>query len=542
MMTHLAIAIDLGTSGFRAQALILKTGEIISTAITTRHPLPGANVIDHLHFALEMSVDVAGSIMMEAINKVFGRLQVPLDDVVRLAVCGNPIQLSLFQRIEIRDLAFAGKRKLESLGVVPPKRDAVVVKASDIPGLRIPPAADVIVPPAVRHEIGADALAMMIQTGMLERDEISLTTDYGTNAEMALFHKGEVITGSTAAGPALEGQQITCGMLAMPGAISDLVDLDNCFRVIVLDENMLPASGPLIDLKNGSVWDEGDIRPVGITGTGTVAILSQGMQAHLITLPRINTLDTEFRLTEDIYFTEEDLKEAGKAIGSVRAGHITLCHEAGIDLGDVEVAYMSGASGTYVDPLKAQRLGMIPPRVKTVYQVGNTSLAMARDLVRDPHQLDMMSDLAKNLRQTHCMFAASKVFEKVYILELSYWTEGMPFAQYQKFLKRYGFPELLAIEEEPEIIRTVRRDIDDLGRLGLTTVPDVGQVVRIEFEGCVACRECVESCPEKALQLVEGSDPALLVLDQSLCNGVACRRCERACPEKGFRLESFFIT
>jgi methylamine methyltransferase corrinoid activation protein len=158
-----------------------------------------------------------------------------------------------------------------------------------------------------------------------------------------------------------------------------------------------------------------------------VAIVSEAIDADLISLPRINTLDTELHLGDEITFTEEDLKEAGKAIGSVRAGHVTLCREAGISLEDVQTAYMSGASGTYVDALKARRLGMIPPRVKTIYQVGNTSLAMARDLVLDPRNLDMMSNLAKGLRQTHCMFAASKVFEKVYILELAYWTEGMPF-------------------------------------------------------------------------------------------------------------------
>lgn len=539
-MTRLAIAMDLGTSGFRAQALDLNSREIISTAITTRHPLPGANVIDHLHFALEMNVEVAGNVMMEAINKVLGRLRVPLDDVVRLAVCGNPIQLSLFQSIEIRDLAFAGKRKLEALGVVPPKRDATVLTGSQIRGLMIPAEAEVLIPPAVRHEIGADALAMMIQTGMLERDETSLTTDYGTNAEMALYHQGQVITGSTAAGPALEGQQITCGMLAMPGAIADLNRVDHFHRLIVLDQDMLSIPGPLINLETGNIREAGEIEPVGITGTGTVAIVSQGLETNLVRLPRINTLDAEFHLSSDINFTEEDLIEAGKAIGSVRAGHVTLCHEAGIDMGDVVTAYMSGASGTYVDALKAQRLGMIPPRVKTIYQVGNTSLAMARDLVLDPKKLDMMSDLAKNLRQTHCMFAASKVFEKIYILELSFWTEGMPFSQYQSFLRRYGFPELLTIEGSPEVIRTVRRDIDDLGRLGLVTVPDIGQIVEIQFEGCTACLECVESCPEKAIRYLEGSDPPVLILDQSLCNGVACRRCERACPPKEFLLERFF--
>jgi uncharacterized 2Fe-2S/4Fe-4S cluster protein (DUF4445 family) len=40
-----------------------------------------------------------------------------------------------------------------------------------------------------------------------ERDETSLTTDYGTNAEMALFYQGQVITGSTAAGPALKANR-----------------------------------------------------------------------------------------------------------------------------------------------------------------------------------------------------------------------------------------------------------------------------------------------------------------------------------------------
>jgi methylamine methyltransferase corrinoid activation protein len=539
---QIAIALDLGTSGFRGQAIDLRSREIISTAITTRHPLPGANVIDHLHFALEMSVDVAGDIMVEAINKVLERLRVPLDQVVRLAVCGNPIQLSLFQRIEIRDLAYAGKRKLESLGVVPPKRDATIITADRIGGLKIPAAADVLIPPAVQHEIGADALAMMIQTKMLEKDETSLTTDYGTNAEMALYHEGQVLTGSTAAGPALEGQQISCGMLAMPGAISDLAAENQVYREIVLDKEMLPIYGYLLDLRDGGIRERGELDPVGITGTGTVAIVSEAIDANLISLPRINTLDTELHLGDGIAFTEEDLKEAGKAIGSVRAGHVTLCREAGINLEDVQTAYMSGASGTYVDALKARRLGMIPPRVKTIYQVGNTSLAMARDLVLDPRNLDMMSSLAKGLRQTHCMFAASKVFEKVYILELAYWTEGMPFSQYQSFLRRYGFPELPTIEGTPEVIRTVRRDIDDLGRLGLVTISDIGQRVTVTFDDCAVCLECVNVCPEKALKVLDDAEGPAVVLDQSLCNGVACRRCERACPEKTFKLECFFTT
>ena len=65
-MGSLAIAIDLGTSGFRAQALDLRSGAVVSTAISTRHPLPGANVIDHLHFALEFVVERARELVVEA--------------------------------------------------------------------------------------------------------------------------------------------------------------------------------------------------------------------------------------------------------------------------------------------------------------------------------------------------------------------------------------------------------------------------------------------------------------------------------------------
>lgn len=540
-MAKLAIAMDLGTSGLRAQALDLSSGEIISTAITTRHPLPGANVMDHLHFALELGAATATSILIEAINRVIAGLRVPTDQVERFAVCGNPIQLSLFQGIEIRDLAYAGTRKLTALGVVPPKREAAIVAASTIPGLNLPGRCEVVIPPAVRHEVGADALAMMIQTGMLEKDETSLATDFGTNAEVALFHEGRVVTGSTAAGPALEGQQITCGMLAVPGVVSDLEPEPPHHRLVLLNAGMLPVQGALIDLAEKGIIGDGERpQPIGITGTGTIAVINRGIETGLIALPHIRTADGRLHLGEDIFLTEEDLAEAGKAFGAVRAGHITLCREAGISPDDIRTAYMSGASGTYVDALKAQKLGLIPPRVKRVYQVGNTSLAMAGDLATDPNTLDMMARLAEKLQKSHCMFAASKTFKQVFILELAYWTEGMPMSEYRRFLKKYGMPDLLPGEETPEVIRTVQRDINDLGSMGLETITDIGRVTAMVVAGCIFCKTCIRECPGKALSMVAGAEPGTIALDESLCNGVACRRCERVCPVKVFNLNRFF--
>jgi methylamine methyltransferase corrinoid protein reductive activase len=559
-MARLGVALDLGTSGFRGQALDLdQNGMIISTAVTTRHPLPGANVMDHLHFAVEMGLHRAHEVVVHAVNEVIDHLKIEKNDVVRLAVCGNPIQLSLFQEIEIRDLAYAGKRKLEALGVVSPKRDAQIVKAQEIYGLKLPSDADILIPPAVRHEIGADALAMMIQTGMLKKDEIAIATDYGTNAEMALIVKGTVYTGSTAAGPALEGQHIEDGLLALPGAICDVkIEPENGTSVAsegtqaedqpirrrlksyVLNKDMTVQAGDTVDPATGNLIEEGLEKAVGITGTGVVALISQGFEARAIRLPRIMTSDSKLHLPNGIKFTEKDLEEAGKAIGAVRAGHIALCQEAGIRMEDIETAYMCGASGTYVDALKAQKIGMLPKSVKKIYQVGNSSLAMAVDMVRNMDELWHMKRIANDLRQHHCMFANSKVFEKVYVLELSYWTQGMPINQYQQFLKKFGLPPLKETGMIPEVIKTVQKDIPELGIKGLEIISDIGENKTVAFEGCIGCEACIEECPENALSMEEEEGDFSIIMDLARCNGLACRRCEKACQEKVFLQKKFY--
>ena len=151
------IALDLGTSGFRCQAVELDSKKTVASAVTERHPIPGMNVIDHVNYALEVGEDLANGLMITAINNLFKELNIDLASVEMIAVCGNPFQLSLFQNIEIRDLAYAGKNKIKSLGIVSPDRNGAVIDASSI-GLVGMPKAKVIIPPAVTHEIGADAI------------------------------------------------------------------------------------------------------------------------------------------------------------------------------------------------------------------------------------------------------------------------------------------------------------------------------------------------------------------------------------------------
>ena len=96
------IALDLGTSGFRCQAIDIDSKKTVATAVTERHPIPGMNVIDHVNFAMKAGEDVANGLMIGAINNLFKELNIDLPSVEVIAVCGNPFQLSLFQNIEIR--------------------------------------------------------------------------------------------------------------------------------------------------------------------------------------------------------------------------------------------------------------------------------------------------------------------------------------------------------------------------------------------------------------------------------------------------------
>ncbi|SFH04268.1 methylamine methyltransferase corrinoid protein reductive activase [Desulfotomaculum arcticum] len=541
-MGQIGIALDLGTSGFRGQAIDLENNGIIATVLTARHPLPGANVMDHLNFALESGRETAHGLVIGTVNQVIAGLNIPLDSIKRLAVCGNPIQLSLFEGIEIRDLAFAGERKKKLLGIEPPNRDAKILPAANIAGLRLPAGVEVLIPGAVKHEIGADALAMMVKSNLPASEEIALVTDYGTNAEMALKVGDKIITGSCAAGPALEGQHIDFGMLAAPGAVHDLTAEKAGYRCLVLDNDMMSVSGRLVDLTAPADLDQAGVPAAGITGTGVISIIYEGMTANLIQLPRIKTPGQKLHLGKKVAFSEHDIVEAGKAIGAIRAGFITLAQEAGIGLGDITTAYMAGASGTYVNAWKALQVGLVPPGVQKIYQIGNTSLSMARDMVVDPEKIWELQRLARQLRANHCMFGESRVFERAYLLELSLWGEGMPWHQYHRFSKMYKLPELIEPNPSPEINRLYDRDIPDLGRQGVTYIDRVGYPCRVAFTGCTGCGTCIDGCPEKALSLFEGSG-AVLSIRPDRCNGTACKRCEINCPEKVFKFNLIsFVT
>ena len=527
------IALDLGTSGFRCQAVELDSKKTVATAITERHPIPGMNVIDHVNYAIEVGEDLANGLMVSAVNNLFKELAIDLSCVEMIAVCGNPFQLSLFQNIEIRDLAYAGKNKVKSLGIVSPDRNGAVIDASSI-GLVGMPNAKVIIPPAVTHEIGADAIAMMMMTDILKEKEPCIVVDYGTNAEMALVVNGNIFTGSAAAGPALEGQQIERGMLAAPGALSEISITDKGWRCYVLDDTIAVQEGDLIDPMTGKVLEEGPMhgKAVGITGTGVIAALANGMKTGIIQNSKILSEDGYLTLQDGIRISSKDVEEAGKAIGALRCGFLTLLDAAGLWVDDVKKAYMSGASGLYVDPIKAMEVGMVTPGARSIVQFGNTSIGMARKIIFGEITLDELREFAKKLLAQHVMFATSDVFKNLYSIEYSFWCGGMPFSAYNDMLDMYGLKHLPPLPD-PDTIehkRLAQRDLPDTEECKVHIIQS-GTVNTGLLDGCIGCEKCVKECPEKALSIIEKDDGNWAEIKTDRCGGTACRRCEAVCPK-----------
>ncbi|WP_319506168.1 methylamine methyltransferase corrinoid protein reductive activase [uncultured Methanolobus sp.] len=526
------ISLDLGTSGFRSQLIDLDKKETIKTVITMGHPLPGGNVMDHLDFAMSTGTDVAHRLIIETVREILEKFDVEPDKIERIAVCGNPIQLSLFQNMEIRDLAYAGENKQAALGVQDIKREARIFPANEIlKGIFEMDNCEIIVPPAIKHEIGADALAMMLETDFIHQTEPCLVTDYGTNAEMALKIGDRIMTASAAAGPAIEGQGIACGMLAGPRAISDVNSEGEWWRLTVLDDTMTPIKGPLVDPITGDCIEGCILRPKGITGTGVIATIALALKEGLITkLPQLP--NGELILGAGIVITNKDVEEVGKAIGAIRAAHMTLMIESGMKYEDLRYSYMSGATGTYVDADKARHIGSVPGFSKGIVQFGNTSIGLARKIAIDRSKLDEVVAVANKIHADHLMMATSETFKDIYVCELSTWQHGMPAEMYKQMLEMYGIPVFPQDLEKTEIEKRVSRDIDDVGTLGLDIVTNIGITLEAPVEKCILCHKCEEECPEDAVVIIEKDGQRFANIDSQHCLGTSCRRCVTICPEQ----------
>ena len=95
------------------------------------------------------------------------------------------------------------------------------IRAKEI-GLRAAEGARLYCLPSVSAYIGADIVAGAYVCQLQKESGNVLFIDIGTNGEIVLSSHGRLLCCSCAAGPALEGMNISSGMRAAEGAIEDV--------------------------------------------------------------------------------------------------------------------------------------------------------------------------------------------------------------------------------------------------------------------------------------------------------------------------------
>jgi len=89
--------------------------------------------------------------------------------------------------------------------------------------------------------------------------------------------------------------------------------------------------------------------------------------------------ERETGIDSDIVITQRDIRELQSAKAAMRAGAEILMNKKGIKEEDIDVFYIAGAFGSYVEPGNARTIGMYPEvGLKRVKIVGNAAGAGAK--------------------------------------------------------------------------------------------------------------------------------------------------------------------
>ena len=258
----------------------------------------------------------------------------------------------------------------------------------------------VTVIPGISAFVGGDIVSGMMAVELSKKEKPCLFLDLGTNGEMALGNKEKLLVTSTAAGPAFEGGNISCGIGSIPGAICH-VTIEDSLQIETI----------------------GGAPPVGICGTGVVETVAE--------LLKVEELDETGRFEEEEYFEngyllatspegepitfiQKDVREIQLAKAAIRAGIETLLVHFGISYEDVGEVCVAGGFGYKLDLKKAVEIGMLPQELlDRTKAVGNTSLQGAAHLALDRYKIGEAEALAKAAEEIS--LASDRDFQEFYM-------------------------------------------------------------------------------------------------------------------------------
>jgi uncharacterized 2Fe-2S/4Fe-4S cluster protein (DUF4445 family) len=390
-------SIDIGTSTIVGYLIDLNSGNIVSTQ-SQENPqvIYGEDIVSRIGFAsktdggLEKLQDTVIGSINSLISNACQDHRISPDSIYEITVVGNTAMHHLFLGIQPKFLSIAP--------YVPAIKQSMNLKA-DYLKVKVSPFANVHVLPIVAGFVGADAIADVLATGIHETQKMSLLIDVGTNGEVFVGNKKDIVSCSCAAGPAFEGMQIRNGMKARTGAIEK----------VKLDQDTLEVKYKTI----------GRVKPVGICGSGMVDAIAEmlkygitsqrgGINKDIETnrLIQINgqphfviAWKDETGISKDITINGKDIQEIQLAKAAFQTGTTILMKEKGVTVKELDQVFLAGAFGRYINPESAKVIGLIPDvQTKKIRFVGNTAVSGAKMALTSTTIRKQAEKLAKEIR------------------------------------------------------------------------------------------------------------------------------------------------
>lgn len=397
------IAFDVGTTTVVGYLMDLTTGAQIGvSAAMNPQVVYGDDVVSRLSFVAneEDGLYKLHSTIIPALNEtvetIVRQARIAPRDIYEMTFVGNTCMHHLFLNIDPRHLA--------PTPFVPVVSEPMWVYAEEL-NLNLHPHAHVHVLPNISGYVGADIVGDILVSRLFDAEGNVLLVDIGTNGEIVLSARGQMVACSTAAGPAFEGARISCGMRGAPGAIDRVVFDDDVVYTTI-----------------------GNVRPRGLCGSGLLDVAAEMVRVGIVDPggrivdrddPNLSAPDrirariqagengNDFLLVPGeegeggnaIYITSRDIRELQLAKSAIRSGIDILMEEMGVSRSELSHVLLAGAFGNYLRKESALAIGLLPPiPVEQILSIGNAAGEGAKLALISRAERERAAVLARQVR------------------------------------------------------------------------------------------------------------------------------------------------
>ena len=382
------VAVDIGTTTVVMSLIDLATGEELANAsdinaqkhfgldVLTRITYEydhGEEGIRALQKAIVDSMNAMLDEMCEAVRAEHGDIREEIQEIV---VAANCTMTHMLLGVDARSIGRAP--------YAPVFKEAQDVPASSI-GLKAGTQTRLYCLPQVSSYIGADIVAGAYVCELKKQKGNVLFIDIGTNGEIVLASGGTLLSCSCAAGPALEGMNISCGMRAAEGAIEELRLTEQGVKITTIagkEPAGLCGSGILAAVRE--LLGNGFLKKTG----AFVAVDALGDDDWRRTILRVEQTDAEAGAARgkkreavvwkdknaEILVTQDDVRQVQLAKGAILSGFTALLKKAGITMEELDQVLIAGQFGAHLPAESLVGVGILPQDVKEkITYVGNSS-------------------------------------------------------------------------------------------------------------------------------------------------------------------------